>query len=392
MLYVFHTDTCCRIPRKFKWVGEIFINTERDRAERLCNAMLSNLTEGIPNGSRFSYHFDDERPVDSMRLAKLLHISDFSLLQSACMPIAQMAKFGPVDDKDVEASEAFQTLNKYMSPRRLVCTRDIFCSDPCDNPRTQVTYVILHSHQTDLSALMLVIPSTSAELCHEFKVPMRLQNTGALIAALIPWAMPEKEAVALRIWRTPEEKKMFTQLIRNPEPISDPPRVLRGDPMYHRALHILKFPKWLHGHMSQTDRMYCIWNFRVDHSQEEFETIALRSILKRCGAPDVGLNTHARIVFVHVGSLNTLSKLPTLTERRKKFAHTQFFTYGTHQSVSYKRWGVREIYPLGLFVSVFYVVPDFVFNVVPDFFYWFQVASSRSRQLLSKTTHLLCTD
>ncbi|THH16827.1 hypothetical protein EW146_g3874 [Bondarzewia mesenterica] len=342
-----------RIPRKFKWIGEIFMNTKKDHAERICNAMLSDLTPGIPNGSRFNYVFNEEHPVDSVRLKGLLHMTDLALIRPACSAVAQMAKLGPEDKKDTDASEALRTLSRYMAPRQLV------------------TYTTLYASQTEISALLLIIPSASDALCAEFKVPSELQKSSLFVAALVPWALPEKQASSLRIWRMPEEREPFAYLTDNAEPVvvADLARSVRSEPRYHRALHVLRFPKWLHSFMSQPGRKYCLWKMRGDGTPEELETQALKCILGRCaGAEDAGHKADVRVVFVHVGSLDSLHKLPALAERRKKRPEIQFFTYGTHERVPPERWGIHEIYPLGGIVtftpSVFREHPLAVYKVI----------------------------
>lgn len=111
--------------------------------------------------------------------------------------------------------------------------------------------------------------------------------------------------------------------------------------------------------MSQADRKYALVfepsDGKIGQESSEFkeewrgsETRALQTILKRCGAQRVHLkDDKLRTIFVHVGSLVAFQKFSHLARKRKKWPWVQFFTYGTHETVSPERWGVHEIYPLG---------------------------------------------
>jgi len=129
-------------------------------------------------------------------------------------------------------------------------------------------------------------------------------------------------------------------------------RSLRNCPSYHRALSILGFPKWLYDEMSKS--RYCIWNKDGDGTPSEpgFETRALGRVLKERGAEDVGLKADVSFIFVHVGAISTLNRLPSIADRRMKRLDIQFVTYGTHHSIPPARWGVRQIYPAGGIVCV----------------------------------------
>jgi hypothetical protein len=116
----------------------------------------------------------------------------------------------------------------------------------------------------------------------------------------------------------------------------------------NRAQYI-QFPHNLRDYMSQPQRTYCVWWSPGDGTTAApgLETNLLHSIMKSCRAKNVGHKADVRVVFVHIGAVKTLHKLPALAERRSKRPEIHFYTYGTHVSVPREQWGVRAIYPLG---------------------------------------------
>lgn len=196
--------------------------------------------------------------------------------------------------------------------------------------------------------LLLVFPSTIESLCSRFKAPVDLREKGTLVAALFAWSITPN-AYSKYEWRVP-----FTELASNSLdlPALEPDRrhrTLRNNSLYHHAIRILKFPKYLAEYMSMPNRPYCVWWSGGDGTTAEagVETTMLHSILELCRAKNVGHKADVRAVFVHVGALKTLHRLPALAERRSKRFEVQFFTYGSHESVIPEQWGIREIYPLG---------------------------------------------
>ena len=112
------SSSCCvvtsRIPKKWKWAGDIFVDVNPDRAERLCSATLSEPSDPRPGGLRLSILLGS---VDSLRLAKLYNVHDLYLLLRACDTVQQFAKFGPQSDAD---ADAMKTLTAHMERLRLV--------------------------------------------------------------------------------------------------------------------------------------------------------------------------------------------------------------------------------------------------------------------------------
>lgn len=308
------------IPRKYKWNGELCINTEKGQKERVCNVSLSDSSEGSPDRLRFSICFNSS--VSSLLLEKLFSLAELQCLRPALTPVAEVAKLGPENEAD---TQPLNTLFIHMSSRKLVS-----CSTVC-----------LDDNQV---ALLLVFPATNLILCKEFNVLSDLRKAGQFIAALLPWKTVGKKARSNRLYRDPSDHTPQEVI-----PAAERDLSLRKDPSYHRAFSILGFPKWLYNDLSDPEFKYCIWNKDGDGTQADpgSETMALKHILKERPAKDVGLKADAYVVFVHVGALKTLSALPALMERRMKRPDVQFMTYGTHHTIPPERWGMRAIYPLG---------------------------------------------
>ena len=105
-----------RIPRKFKWSGELRMNIKKDHKERLCNATLSDASDGHPTRLRFSICF--EPSVSFLLLEKLFCMAELQSLRPALKPVAEVAKLGPETQAD---EKPFSTLFIYMSSLKLAC-------------------------------------------------------------------------------------------------------------------------------------------------------------------------------------------------------------------------------------------------------------------------------
>jgi len=200
-----------------------------------------------------------------------------------------------------------------------------------------------------VAAFLLLFPPALGDLCRRFDVSSSLQQNSSLVAALIPWRLSPK-------YQAYEWRKRFSTHHLADETIFKPTldagrwsRSLRVKSHYHHALRILQFPKWLHDYMSQPNRAYCVWWESGDGTKKDqgLETTLLFSIMEQCRAKNVGHKADVRAVFVHVGALRSLHKLPALVERRSKRPEVNFYTYGTHESVPSERWGIHEIFPIG---------------------------------------------
>ena len=108
---------------------------------------------------------------------------------------------------------------------------------------------------------------------------------------------------------------------------------------------------------SMAGQDYCVWADSVEKTPKDSgktfirplrnDTSCLLRLLDEIGAVNVGYKHDLRAVFVHVGSVSTLRKLPAFMERLVKRPDLRFFTYGWHERIHPRQWGIREIFPIG---------------------------------------------
>ena len=313
-----------RIPKKWKWVGDLFIDTAPDRAEKICTVALSDATDVPQNGLRFSIIFTS---VESIRIKKRLNIEELDTMLSACGPVLQLAKLRA---DNVHYEHTLNTVETFMDTHHQVGQPYVPVLNIC-SPDWQVGVIPLFLDDVEVASLV-VFPSSLRDAWHRFKVPPNLQQTGTFLAALVPWTLTFAEYLSLDIqcsiakFQNPEFKHPTSQAIR-----------------------YLEFPDDLRTYMSLPQRTYCVWWSPADGTTAApgLETNLLHSIMKSCRAKNVGHKADVRVVFVHIGAVKTLHKLPALAERRSKRPEIHFYTYGSHSSVPCEQWGVRAIYPLG---------------------------------------------
>ncbi|KAH9890944.1 hypothetical protein C8Q73DRAFT_702301 [Cubamyces lactineus] len=315
-----------RIGKKWKWTGQMFMDTSEERAERVCSIILHDPSEPLPNGLRFSICLRD----DTVRFSAFHDLAFLPLLLDACTRVQQFARVGPAADDD---AEALKQLGIYMLKRSLFC------------------YAYLYMEETSVALLML-FPAGHPLATKFLMVPPGHAGEALLQAALVPWELTAKEFCQAH-WK-PRTSTLNPQLDPAFIPVLDAAgRKVVAQRRYHQALHILGFPKALYDFMSAPNHPYCIWNAPADEtiSGPGYETLLLKEILSTCASQELGYKADVRVVFVHVGALDKLHCLPGLAERRAKRADVRFVTYGTHPSVPSDRWGIRELYPMGGIVT-----------------------------------------
>ena len=196
----------------------------------------------------------------------------------------------------------------------------------------------------------LLLFSPDSELCRKLNVPSDLRQPRSLVVSLVPWELSAKQRAL--DWRKPISD-ILPRTISIERTIDESgrwERSIRAKVSYHHALRVLGFPRALHDFLTQDKRPFCVWWDGGDNTNGNhpgIETMYLMSIMEQCRAGNVGLKSFARVVFIHVGALRTVHKMPQFVERRANLSLVQFYTYGTHESVAPSVWGVREIWPCG---------------------------------------------
>ncbi|EKM60867.1 uncharacterized protein PHACADRAFT_204012 [Phanerochaete carnosa HHB-10118-sp] len=318
-----------RIPKKWQWGGELYMETARNRAipaARLCNISLSEPTEPRPGGIRLNLCCTAE--ISTLRLEKLHDITDVYLLLRACAPIQQHCK---VSHRAIEDEATFNAFATYLSRRR------------------QFTYARVHMDNNQVGVLLLV-PTASHNICKALKVPEQLRQH-ALIAVLIPWKLTVEQYQKYE-WQAAHGRLNLDDghiSLELGSKISDLSKKLTANPQLAQGLRLHHFNAADYDFFTRGVRKYCIWHYPSDGSPTDlgFETRLLVAILDEWNAERAGYKEDTRVVFVHVGSLHELHKLQALALRRYKRPELRFYSYGTHASVPPGRWGVREIYPVG---------------------------------------------
>lgn len=218
----------------------------------------------------------------------------------------------------------------------------------------------------------MAIPTINRILLKEFKTPTVLLSGTAFTVVVLPWKLPTD---VYHNFTDHLSRKAPPSLPDMESALADSTRALAQTSMknvnYLRAIHILRIPEWLQEFMAgDHPRPFCIWSDQGngnDHASD-METRLLRAFISYCpSARDVGhdsvsnslrvkksavdgLQSAARITFIHVGALETIHRLPNIM-KTKAIAFNQFVTYGTHPMVHPSRWGMHEVYVLGTFVA-----------------------------------------
>ena len=201
----------------------------------------------------------------------------------------------------------------------------------------------------------MFIFTSDKDLNQRFNVPSDLLRPQSLVISLLPWQLSTRQ-ISMD-WREPVSSTLRKAVSIQPTlpDFARWERSIRSKVSYHHALRLLQFPKELHDFMVREQaRTFCVWWDGGDNtnikSYAGIETNYLMSVMEQCRAGHVPTKTTtvARVVFIHVGALKTVHKLPGLSERRGKHPSVRFYTYGTHDSVTPQFWGIREIWPCGM--------------------------------------------
>ncbi|KAH8100518.1 hypothetical protein BXZ70DRAFT_937606 [Cristinia sonorae] len=319
-----------RIQRKWKWEGELHVQSDKDQSRMLCKVALNEASDPRKCGLPFKLCIGEQK---SILLRKMHDISDLMLVLPACAAFTQACKVGPQEAAD---SDVLKTLEKFMRKKRM------FTYAPA----------LLDG---DPTGLIIVFPSAFDDLSDLFQLPPNLRAPDGLVAVLCPWMLPigdfEKyDWVSKENLLQPEKSLLdpgYAGIMR-----SATRKQVLDNPLYQRGLRILKFPKYLHDFMSKPNRPYCLWYGQATGSGQpptppDYETACLQAILNHCGATNVGLKKDVKAVFLHVGMLPTMWKVGAMSARRSKRPELRFFTYGTHETVHPSRWGLKEVWPIG---------------------------------------------
>ncbi|KAG6861207.1 hypothetical protein C0995_002556 [Termitomyces sp. Mi166 len=280
------------------WSGNVF--TETNPSKPVFAATFYDVTAFVNGGLRLSVTMAN---MDRLHFSSFHDAVDLYSMLLACQGAHQFARLGPKSNVDAEAFGIFST---YMAKMR------------------------------------------------KLKPPSEVQRAGSLVAALVPWTLSSGQLS--RHHRHPANENLPAQAEMDPLVKDETQwvRTLRIKPRYHYGIRLLKFPRSLHTYLSDDghERTFSVWFEGGDGTKKKpgLETIILFKILEKCRTKHTHIRD-ARIIFIHVGAIERLEKLPSLLQICSSSFSVQFYTYGTHETISSKFWGIREIYPCGGIVT-----------------------------------------
>jgi hypothetical protein len=103
-----------RIPKKWKWAGDLFVDIGEEGAQRLCEITISDVTDYLGEGLRLHILLGN---MDSIRFRGLHDVSDLVTLLRASKPSEQVARLGPKSEEDAPVMKG---LAAYMLKKKKV--------------------------------------------------------------------------------------------------------------------------------------------------------------------------------------------------------------------------------------------------------------------------------
>lgn len=180
------------------------------------------------------------------------------------------------------------------------------------------------------------------------RIPNNWQTTeDYLIVMLFPRISPnESKALFSQKWEINGDQSTI--------PAPRPPSM-----SHRRALVELSVPENIISGLA--NRLYSIW---PDWQHDTFpltrnarDAAALRRILKEVGARDTDLmHGEPKAIFLHVGGLPNINSFRFIARTRRDKPSIKFYSFGTHECIPKRSWGVREIFSLGLVTSFYHLI------------------------------------
>ncbi|THH11778.1 hypothetical protein EW145_g413 [Phellinidium pouzarii] len=300
------SSTPSRKLKSWKWSGELFLDTS-DVAERLCDIIIHNIADTSPIGQRLSSIMELK---DSLRFSKTYRRSEINNILGSLRKVDQIARVSHLADKD---KSSFVVLVRYLAKRNLVIS---------------TPGISIYGHVAD----MIVFPPSDKNLCKRLKIPPRYFVNDILVLALLPCHIPPSKYGEM--YYRPDNIKYSIHDEEVTKALKTVPKLAMRNSI-QRDIGILGFPEWFISFLPL--RKYCIWTYRVTPTPKyglaRNDTQALQDVLKYLKAENVGHTGEVRVVFVHVGAVQTISRIHALADWRCN------------------RPEIREIYPLGGIVT-----------------------------------------
>ncbi|KAG5721565.1 hypothetical protein E4T56_gene13050 [Termitomyces sp. T112] len=314
-----------KVPQEtWTWSGNVFTDTE---SSPIFAVTISGGTTAVVDANpSLSEALQD---MKDLYFTSFHDAVDFDSILPACQEIYQFAEVGPRTNTDTEYLNLFCA---YMAKMHKIVLIPIFVDG----------LIIGHT--------IFFHPKT-ALVTSRLRPPLEIQS---LAAALVPCNRSGFQFSENH--RNPPKKYLPAQI--DMEPLLSNQnlwlRSIKTRPRYHHALRVLEFPRMLHNYFCEDEyeRTYSVWYEGGDGTKKRpgMETLALFGILDKCGIKRSHIQD-ARIVFIHVGAVKHLHKLPGFLDICSTSFPVQLYTYGSHETIARGLWGVREVYPCGGIVT-----------------------------------------
>ncbi|KAF8559316.1 hypothetical protein OG21DRAFT_1493233 [Imleria badia] len=310
------TQAIPKIPKKWKWSGDLFISTSENKTELLCAVTIAD-PSGTSNTSHINLLLSS---LDSLRISKLYSIMDLSPILRAC---GKPQYFGTLESNEPSEEVIIHGLGHHLTSEGLAAAIPLFL-DAAE------------------AAVLVVFPGAQQGLAKILQVPEHLWPGNPLLVVLLPFLVSAMTSLNVAGQRSIET---VIQSSSNPQDVLVSHKLSQEALVYH-AMSLLCFPKALLDFLNNSTRTYCIWP-SPDQMLPGLDTVMLQYILRSTKAVSAKLEEDIRVIFISNQHLELLHTMPFLVTKLVNSPEVQFWTYGHSAGIIHQRWRVQEIYPLG---------------------------------------------
>ncbi|KAF8140031.1 hypothetical protein EV363DRAFT_1311469 [Boletus edulis] len=304
-----------KIPKKWKWSGDLFISTSENKTELLCAVTIAD-PSGTSNTSHINLLLSS---VDSLRISRLYPVVELSPLLRAC---GKPQYFGTLESSEPNEDVVIHGLEHHLTSEGLAVAIPLLLDT------TEV-------------AVLVVFPGAQQKMTKVLQVPEQLSGA-PLLVVLLPFlvaAITSTNVAGQRSIEAVIQSSFNTQDVLVPHV---PPQ----EALLYQAMSLLCFPKVLLDFLNSSTRTYCIWP-SPDQMLPGLATVMLQYVLKSTKAVSAKLEEDTRVVFISNQHLEMLHTMPSLVTKLANSPETQFWTYGYSANIACQKWKLQEIYPLG---------------------------------------------
>ncbi|KAG6896041.1 hypothetical protein C0992_010727 [Termitomyces sp. T32_za158] len=313
-----------KLPQEsWTWSGDVF--TDAEASSPAFSITINGVTPIVDEGPSLSEVLIG---MEHLLFTNFYDAVDIDSILSACQEIRQFATLVPRSSADIENFDLFCT---YMAKLSKV----VFLPISLDG------FLIGHT--------VFFHPDTISETSR-LMIPLDIPKDIGLAAALVLWTLSKSQLSGQS--RCINYTNQYLSSKTDMEPLLEDRslwlRSIMTKPHYHRGLRILQFPRMLFEYLCENvyERTYSVWYEGADGTRKRpgIETCALYCILEECGCKR-SRTQEARIVFIHLGAIKYLHKLPGFLDICSTSFSVRLYSYGSHETIPRGLWGIHEIYP-----------------------------------------------